>query len=273
MAYGPAAAVAFRHVTEPKSAVESILAVMHPGSRSDRVIEAMRISSSPLDDDQLADRTGISPRQSVNQLCRELERAGMVRRRPGPHGKIVNEWLGNHDREPDSTTRIPGAGLTQSGLVTDATAIQTVDELPPGSSREQRDAERIMLDLLSQQVGRELNPARLTVPSGERVEVDGADANRSILVECWAHQGPPKSAQRHKVLADALKLTWISTTMYPRPRLILCLSDPQAAAPFLPGGRSWAARAFQDLGVTISVVDLPTGLRHGLLQAQRRQYR
>jgi hypothetical protein len=64
-----------------------------------------------------------------------------------------------------------------------------------------------MLDLLSQQVGRELNPARITVPSGERVEVDGADANQSILVECWAHQGPPKSAQRHKVLADAFKLT------------------------------------------------------------------
>ena len=116
------------------------------------------------------------------------------------------------------------------------------------------------------QLGRNLNPARLTVPSGERVEVDGADADRSILVECWAHQGPPKSAQRHKVLADAFKLTWIATTMYPRPRLIFCLSDPLAAAPFLPGARSWAARAFQDRGVTISVVDLPVDLRHDLLQ-------
>jgi hypothetical protein len=61
--------------------------------------------------------------------------------------------------------------------------------------------------------------------------------------------------------------------MYPKPRLILCLSDPLAAAPFLPGARSWAARAFQDLGVTICVVDLPAGLRQDLLQAQRRQYR
>ena len=68
---------------------------------------------------------------------------------------------------------------------------------------------------------------------------------------------------------DAFKLTWISITMYPRPRLILCLSDPLAAAPFLPGARSWAARAFQDLGVTISVVDLPVNRRHDLLQAQR----
>lgn len=47
-----------------------------------------------------------------------------------------------------------------------------------------------MLDLLSQQLGNVLNPVRLTVPSGERVEVDGADAGLSVLVECWAHQGP-----------------------------------------------------------------------------------
>ena len=29
--------------------------------------------------------------------------------------------------------------------------------------------------------------------------------------------------------------------MYPRPRLILCLGDPLAVGPFLPGARSWAA--------------------------------
>jgi hypothetical protein len=34
---------------------------------------------------------------------------------------------------------------------------------------------------------------------------------------CRAHQGPPKSAQRHKVLADAFKLAWTSSTLYPRP--------------------------------------------------------
>lgn len=241
---------------------------MQPGSHRDRISEAIRLSSRPLDDDQLADRTGISPRQRVNQICRELERTGMLRRRSGPDGKIVNEWLGNEDPKPDS-----GLTLGDVSRPSDGSAVQPDHELPPGSSREQRDAERVMLDLLGQQLGRELNPAKLAVPSGERVEVDGADADRSVLVECWAHQGPPKSAQRHKVLADAFKLTWISTTMYPKPRLILCLSDPLAAAPFLPGARSWAARAFQDLGVTISVVDLPAELRQYLLQAQRRQYR
>jgi hypothetical protein len=78
---------------------------MHTGSRRDRIIEAIRISSTRLDDDQLADRADISPRQSVNQICHELKRAGMVRRRPGPDGKIVNEWLGDHNQQPDSATR------------------------------------------------------------------------------------------------------------------------------------------------------------------------
>jgi hypothetical protein len=145
--------------------------------------------------------------------------------------------------------------------------------VPAGDSAEQRGAERVMLDLLGAQLGLELNPATITVPSGERVQIDGADASRTVLAECWAHQGPPKSAQRHKVLADAFKLAWIATTVYPRPQLILCLSDSLAAAPFQLGARSWAARALQDLSIAVRVVSLPDDLRQRLLEAQRRQYR
>ena len=130
-----------------------------------------------------------------------------------------------------------------------------------------------MLDLLGVRLGLELNPDTITVPSGERVVVDGADESRTVLAECWAHQGSPKSAQRHKLLADAFKLAWIATTLNPRPQLILCLSDPAAAAPFIPGGRSWAARALQDHRIAVCVVDLPDDLRQRLLEAQRRQYR
>ena len=72
-----------------------------------------------------------------------------------------------------------------SRLPADATVIEAGDELPPGSSHEQRDAERVMLDLLSEQLGRELNPATLSAPSGERVEVDGADTARSV----WSSAG------------------------------------------------------------------------------------
>ena len=212
---------------------------MQPGSHRDLISEAIRISSRPLDDDQLAARTGISPRQRVNQICHELEHAGLVRRRFGPAGKIVNEWLGSRDGQPDGAPGPSGSGVSRTAALTGGAAVQAGYELPPGSSREQRDAERVMLDLLGRQLGRDLSPARLAVPSGERVEVDGTDADRSVLVECWAHQGPPKSAQCHL-----------------------------AAVSFMPGGRSWAARAFQDLGVTVFVVELPADLRHDLLRAQ-----
>jgi hypothetical protein len=143
--------------------------------------------------------------------------------------------------------------------------------LPPGRSPEQRDAERVMLDLLGRELA--LAPTKIAVASGARVEVDGCDTHRTILVECWAHQGAPKSAQRHKVLADALKLTWIASTIYPRLRLIVCMSDPAAAAPFQPTARSWAAQALRDLEIAIHVVDLPEATRQEIRAAQQRQYR
>jgi hypothetical protein len=243
------------------------------GSHRERVMAAIRASPRPLDDDQLAVQAGISPRQRVNHVCRELRDAGTIRRRIGPAGKIVNEWPGGREQEPGHTALPEGAAAASAAAVDRGQAALPARELPAGSSREQRDAERVMLDLLARQLGQELGPARITIPSGEHVEVDGADTARSVLVECWAHQGPPKSAQRHKVLADALKLAWISATLYPRPDLILCLSDQRAAAPFQPGTRSWAARALEDLGIHVTVVTLPDDLRQRVQDAQRRQYR
>jgi hypothetical protein len=246
---------------------------MDRGTHRERIVTAIRASSQPLDDDQLADQTGISPRQTVNQICRALRDAEMVRRHVGPSGKIVNEWLGDRCERPAHIPERTSTAVASMGALGGDPAGLYDLEIPAGSSREQLDAERVMLDLLGDQLGEELYPATITIPSGEHVKVDGADPDRSVLVECWAHQGPPKSAQRHKVLADAFKLAWISSTLYPRPDLILCLSDPSAAAPFLPGGRSWAARAFQDLGISVSVVTLPEELRQRVLAAQRRQYR
>jgi hypothetical protein len=164
----------------------------------------------------------------------------------------------------------PGsAGASDPIIVTGDPALDS----PPGHSREQRDAERVMLDLLSLQFGVTLEPTRIVVADGTRVEVDGTDAGRTVLVECWAHQGPPKVAQKHKVLADTLKLMWIATKIEPRPRLVLCLGDPLAARPFLPTSKSWAAHAMRDLGVTIAVVDLPLEVQTKVRAAQQRQYR
>jgi hypothetical protein len=92
-----------------------------------------------------------------------------------------------------------------------------------GDSREQRHAERVMLDLLGERMGGVLKPRRIPLEEGVRVEVDGADDELSILIEAWSHQGPPKVAQKHKVLADALKLLHVAASLPVAPRLVLCL--------------------------------------------------
>lgn len=195
--------------------------------------------------------------------------AGVVRRYVGVGGKVVNELVRagvDHRsvRSPASSALAPTPPAVTPAMV---------PSLAAGSSVEQRDAERVMLDLLGARYGWILEPARLTIPSGARVEVDGTTADRAVLVECWAHQGPPKAAQKHKVLADAFKLNWIAVTQDPRPRLILCMSDPQAAAPFVVPARSWAAQALADCGIKVEVVDLPEELRERIRAAQSRQYR
>jgi hypothetical protein len=239
----------------------------------DRVLQALRLSSQPLDDDELSSRTSITPRQAVNQVCHALEVIGVLRRVPGPDGKIVNVLVSTNSDQPL-------ASALETASVTPASRHDVGEELnvdvaglPAGSSGEQRAAERVMLDLLAARLGLPLDPARLTVASGARVEIDGTDPGRTVLVECWAHQGAPKAAQRHKVLSDALKLTWIGSTIYPRPRLVLCLSDTIAAAPFLSTSRTWASQALADLAITVEVVDLPDDIRAGIVAAQVRQRR
>jgi hypothetical protein len=194
----------------------------------------------------------------------------VLSRLPGPDGKKVNRLLADASSLPVDTVRAAPGPPDGPELI-----IQHADEgaVPPGSSREQREAERTMLDILGHQLGLHLEPATIASSSGARIEVDGTDADYSVLVECWAHQGPPKSAQRHKVLADAFKLTWIASTLPTRPRLILCLADPLAAARFMPGSRSWAAQAFDDLRIGIAIVDLPAHVRQRVRAAQHRQYR
>jgi hypothetical protein len=245
---------------------------MSAASNRHRILAALRDGGQPLDDDRLSVAAGVHPRQQVNQICRALEREGLVRRYLGPSEKLVNELIdaeialvAGEEDQPEG----PGGSEAADQIV--GTTDPMLDS-PPGHSREQRDAERVMLDLLGLQLGVTLEPTRIVVADGTRVEVDGADAGRTVLVECWAHQGPPKVAQKHKVLADTLKLAWIATKIQPRPRLFLCLGDPLTARPFLPTSKSWAACALRDLGVTIAVVNLPLEVQEKVRAAQQRQY-
>lgn len=142
-----------------------------------------------------------------------------------------------------------------------------------GRQTEGEDPQQAMLELLGRDLAVALEPATLRLPSGERVEIDGTDPGRTVLVECWPHQGPAKAAQRHKVLADAFKLNWIGAVLHPGARRILCLGDPEAARPFLPRAHSWAARAMQDLGIEVRLVLLPDPVRARIVEHQRSKRR
>jgi len=178
---------------------------------------------------------------------------------------------------------------------------------PPGDSVEQRVAEAGIIRALGDEIGAHLEPRRIVLIDGTRVEVDGvtnpsvdkpthlkgcegrmaeriAGTGRStnarfssdepaVLVDAWAHQGPPKGAQRNKVLADALKLVLVGGVWANRPRLILCFADAAAARPFTSPARTWYAPALRECRIEVHVVSVPKHVRAAIRQAQIRQCR
>lgn len=140
-----------------------------------------------------------------------------------------------------------------------------------GDSAVQRAAEVVMLAILGRELGAELRGRRFVAASGASAEVDGVSEGPRILVEAWAHQGPPKSAQKAKVLTDAFKLVWLEQHFLPGARKILLFSDPAAARHFQ--GRTWAAAAIADFAIELRVVELPAEQRAAIRAAQVRQVR
>ena len=130
----------------------------------------------------------------------------------------------------------------------------------------------MMLAALAAQLGLTLHSGKRKLPDGTHVELDAISDDPPVLVECWSHQGPPKSAQKHKVMTDALKLVWAEAVLFPGgARKILALADGAAAAHFR--GASWMAAALVHLGIEVTVVDLPADVREAIRQAQVRQFR
>ena len=146
-----------------------------------------------------------------------------------------------------------------------------LEEVPAGNSDVQRHAEAVALKILSEQYGFNLVPERLTLSNDVRVEIDGVSHDPPVLVEVWAHQGSPKSAQRNKVLADSLKLQFVNSALDIDYRMVFCFTDAAAAAPFL--GRSWGSAAMRRAQVEIEIVELPDDLRAAIRAAQARQFR
>ncbi len=142
----------------------------------------------------------------------------------------------------------------------------------PGNSLEQQEAEGLLIALVGKKLGLALAKKRFALPEGGWLEVDGVSESPPVLCEAWAHIGKPKSAQKNKVMADALKLKFAATLCgKPPEQLILVFADREAASHFI--GNSWMAQALKAKGIETHLVELPNRVREKILLAQRRQYR
>jgi len=135
-------------------------------------------------------------------------------------------------------------------------------------SREQRQAERLILEGVGRALGATLESQVLGLSGGARIEVDGVAADESVLCEVFSRQGHLKGAQFHKVARDALKLITAARTR-PGARLVLAFGDSEAAACVM--GTSWLAEALRTWGLEVVVVQIEDSVRDGLRAAQARQ--
>jgi hypothetical protein len=110
--------------------------------------------------------------------------------------------------------------------------------------------ERRMLLALGDHLGTPLRPKPLMLPDGSRVEVEGIDAARRVLVQLVGNQGAYKPAYRNKVMADMFKLLWLRESVPTAERAVLLVTELIVQA---LGG--WVARAAADLGIEIHVYD------------------
>ena len=77
----------------------------------ERVLALVRAEPAGLTDSEIRERTGIQPHQQVNQICRSLAQAGLIERRAGPSGRLVNFPTGSlPGYSPPGRHREPRAG-------------------------------------------------------------------------------------------------------------------------------------------------------------------
>lgn len=186
-------------------------------SAADKVMSALA-AGEPLDDDELAEATAYD-RHYLNLVCRRLEAQGLVERRPGPAGKIVNALCGDSRRavggveaevhrplrrevgSPAALARRAPALPMQVGVPPVLEPGRTLVILPC-SARKDADAPALdrsvsILDQLSAELARELSAAR-----SRNREAAGATGP---LAPAWRRYAGRLYAELAGALPDALK--------------------------------------------------------------------
>ena len=163
------------------------------GTNEHRILEQLR-GGTALDDDEISGRAGIQPRQAVNQICRPLERSGILRRFVGPKNKIVNELTGTEpvaygaeigNEHPENVLRatstkrlqraqivyepaktlilIPCSGTKRRGGIGELEGPSILDGISPPLARRLADARKVQLE-------RSAYDATQLLPAAERYQ-------------------------------------------------------------------------------------------------------
>src|SRR3989338_3627216 len=150
----------------------------------------------------------------------------------------------------------------------------TKENQSAGYSTEQQEAEKWLVSAFSNKLGVNLVKRKWSLPQGNWIEIDGFCNSPTVLFRSWAHIGSAKSAQKNKIMTDALKLLFASKFIVKnknKQTLILLFADKDASMHFQ--GKSWMAQCLKRYNIRIKVVNLPKRLKDKILNAQQKQYR
>jgi hypothetical protein len=141
------------------------------------------------------------------------------------------------------------------------------------SSKVQQEAEEVILRLTEKKLGLfdgELQPQRISVKTA-LVNLDGYSEKEGILCEVYARIGKLKSAQKHKVTNDIMKMLLVDKVLGLNHRKLIAICDEEIERSLT--GKGWNSLAIKEFGIGIVRVEIGSELRDNILQAQKRQYR
>ena len=105
------------------------------------------------------------------------------------------------------------------------------------------------------------------------MSIDGIDRRAGIAVEIIARIGERSASRDKKVVADATKLFLAKRALSPSFRLLLVGCDAEFLSYYDTTSSKWQAHALRELGIELTLVDLPPAERQLLVDAQERQGR
>lgn len=141
----------------------------------------------------------------------------------------------------------------------------------PSDSIAQRDAEPLIVAAVAECIGLELATATIDLGEGVQVQIDGASADRSVLVESYAHVAPLRSGQSRKLTTGAFKLVWAGGRLGAT-RLMIAVADLDAEA-YLLRPHAWLTAALRDSDVEVLRVTINAAAKARVVEAQQVQFR